>query len=159
MTGRKYSLKGRQAFMGLGAKFALAMSGQSLPQNPPVVKFAGDVIGVTCAAGTGKLVCGSSGVNYNNVVTELLVQRLASPDRAPTLEGYRSAGYKQFESVGDTFEFPCGPAIYATAYRFVSAASGEERSIVPIGITTVSLSLEDGGADEAAKPVRAKKAA
>ena len=159
VTARRYSLTGRQSFMGLATKFALANPGQSFPQNPPTVKFAGDAIGVTCAAGTGKLTFTASGKNAEGVITELLVQRLASPDRAPTMEGYRSAGYKAFSEGGSTFQFPCEPAIYATAYRFVSAASGEERGIVPIGVTTVSLALAEGGTDAATKPARAKRAA
>ena len=159
VTGRRYSLTGRQAFMGLGAKHALVRPGTALPQNPPTVRFAGDAIGVTCAAMTGGLSFTATGANADGVTTELLVQRLASADRAPTMDGYRSAVYYAFDGVGDTYVVGVEPAIWATAYRFVSLASGEERGIVPIGVTTVSLALEEGGAVEAARPARAKKAA
>ena len=75
----------------------------------------------------------SSGANAAGVVTELLVQPLASRHRRTYLERYRHAAYVRFEGA-ETVAVPAAEGWVALAYRFVSEGTGEVTAIAELGV-------------------------
>ena len=158
VTLKSYSLTNRAYFIGLASKFLqIYGAGASIPTAPPVVRFKGDTITVVGSAQNGVATWTASAVNHTGALTELLAQRLASKDRAPVTDDYVSRGFVDFsEGDGPTAQVTLGPGVWALAYRFVSAATGEERGIVPLGTFLLGLAVVEGGS---ADPVGKKKAA
>ena len=74
----------------------------------------------------------SSGANAAGVVTELLVQPLASRHRRTYLERYRHAAYVRFEGA-ETVAVPAPEGWTALAYRFVNAETGQVTAIAELG--------------------------
>ena len=150
VTLKVYSLTNRAMYMGLACKFLQINGlGATIPTAPPVLKFKGDTISVRGEVRQGVAVWIGSGANKAGVQTELLAQRLPSPDRAPVPDAYVSRGFVALEE-GDAFEATAdlGPGIWALGYRFVSPLSGEERNIVPLGTFVLGLAMVQGGSPD-----------
>ena len=115
--------------MGLACKFLQINGlGATIPTAPPVLKFKGDTISVRGEVRQGVAVWIGSGANKAGVQTELLAQRLPSPDRAPVPDAYVSRGFVALEE-GDAFEATAdlGPGIWAlgsASCRPLAARSG-----------------------------------
>ena len=72
------------------------------------------------------------------VKTELLLQKLVSRARRTYADKYRTAAFVAFATGSLTANVTAAPALYATAYRFVNTATGQESGIVPLGIVNLS---------------------
>jgi len=141
VTGKSYNPTGVNAFTALASKFLQVNPGGTIPTTPPASAFSGDSITVTCSAGTGKVTFAASAANSTDVVTEFLLQPLASPNRKPQKNGYRSRGFFAFTSGTLTHDVTVPPGYFAAAYRFVNSATGQETPLVPIGVQSVTFSV------------------
>ena len=78
----------------------------------------------------------ASGANAPGVVTELLVQPLASRHRRTYLEKYRHAAYVAFAE-GQAVAVPFAAGWVACAYRFVNAETGQVTALAELGVVRV----------------------
>ena len=144
-----YTLTGINAFVELTTKFLQLSPSGTIPMTPPSVKFNGDSITVAASSGgAGVLTFTASGANAAGVTTELLIQPLKSLQRKPGANAYKHAAFKAFAagSLTQTVNVPAG--YYAAGYRFVKTATGQATDIVALPVTTIALSLADGGSVE-----------
>ena len=118
------------------------------PPSPPAHAFFGDsiAIGVDPPSPSGSswrggqggeaLLFSASAPNAPGLVTEILLQPLASRNRRTYADKYRHAAYVPF---ADTLPHvvPCAPGWVACAYRFVNAATGQVTEIAELGAVRV----------------------
>lgn len=147
VTGRRYALTNREAYIGLNSRFALINPGAALPENPPTVRFGGDSIAVNLSQSGSDAIFSASAANATGVKTEIMGQRLASPDRAPREDDYVSLAFVAFHLPGETFHLSLAPGEWSLGYRFVSSTTGEARPMVALGELSVGLSMVAGGLD------------
>lgn len=143
-TQQRKFLSGIDAYVGLATKFMQANNGGTPPSSPPTTPFAGDTISITATASTGTVTFTASGANAAGVKTELLLQRVASRLRNPSTKGYRSKAFVTFTTPGQEVDVNVPPGWYAAAYRFVKSSTGQASNLVPIGVSQVSLAIEQG---------------
>lgn len=166
INGKTYHPAGIDIFVALTTKFLQNNPAGTIPLSPPAAPFLGDSITLIADSETpGELLFTASGPNAAGVTTELLIQKLAGRNRVPNPNGYNSAAFNVFTTGAGllkTVEVDAGH--YAVAYRFVEIATGQATNPVALGITTVALSMVEGGrsdaaAFESAKPAKALKKA
>lgn len=146
VTLETYTLTGINAFVELTTKFLQLNPTGTIPMSPPTTKFNGDSITVTASSSAaGTITFTASGANAAGVTTELLIQPLPSLQRKPGAKAYRHAAFKAFASGSLTQNVSVPAGYYAAGYRFVKASTGEATEIVALPVTTVALSLADGG--------------
>ena len=143
-TGQVFTPNPITLFVALSTKYLQVNPTGAIPLAPPTEAFAGDTITVSATAGAGQITFAASGANASGVETELLLQKLATPNRRPRPKEYRSADFVTFAggTSGSTATVPTAPGYYAAAYRFVKTATGQDTLPVPIPVTgTVTLEL------------------
>jgi hypothetical protein len=74
----------------------------------------------------------ASGPNSEGVVTELLLQPLASAGRRGSPARYRSRGFVAFALGSLSAVVPCAPGLYLCAVRFVRRATGQASGLVEV---------------------------
>jgi hypothetical protein len=137
-TGKLSTPQARHIYGGLTAKYYQINPTGTAPTTPPTAPFAGDSITVTVALVDGDLTFIASAANAAGVQTELLLQKLASDDRTPTKDDYRTQRFFAFTS--GTLSTPMdglAPGFYAPAYRFVKTATGQEVGIIELPVVQV----------------------
>lgn len=159
VTGKAYHPTAINAYTELATKFLLVNPSGTPPSAPPSTSFAGDSITVTATAGTGKVTFTGSAANASGVTTELLLQPLASANRKPSGNGYRSKGFFAFASGTLSHDVVVPAGYYAAAYRFVKTSTGQATDLYPLPVAQVTLSLADGKFGEASAKSAGKKAA
>ena len=99
ITGKVFVPQARNLYGGLTTKFYLVNPTGTPPLTPPATSYAGDVITVTATPATaGKITFTASAANTAGNTTELLLQKLASDDRTPMKDGYRTQQYLAFST-------------------------------------------------------------
>ena len=93
---------------------------------------------LSATGGTGSVTFTASAPNGLSVQTEMLVQRLARPNRKPGKSDYRMKGFKQFISSSLSLTIPLTPGTYSCAFRFVQGLTGQQTPLVVVGTVTVS---------------------
>jgi hypothetical protein len=88
------------------------------------------------SASSGAVVLTIERGNSPGVVTEVLLQPLASIHRATYLEKYRSKGFSPWVA-GGSVSVPVRPGVYAVAIRVVEAATGQSGAILELGRVVV----------------------
>lgn len=141
VTGKTYHPSAMNAFIALATKFLQVTPGGTIPTTPPASAFVGDAVSIQAAPGTGKITFTASAPNAANVVTEFLLQPLASANRAPQAHAYRSHGFFAFVPGTLTHDVTVPPGYYAAAYRFVNSATGQESGIVALDVEQVAFAL------------------
>lgn len=159
INGQSYHPSGIDIFVALTTKFLQVSPNGTIPMTPPTSDFTGDSITVAATVSGSNIVFTASGANTIGVTTEVLIQRLPALNVVPNPKGYRSAGFKVFVGGSLTQNVPVTAGHYAVAYRFVRVATGQATPLVVLPISTVALSLADGGASEEAPATPKKKAA
>ena len=101
----------------------------STPQPPPLTGVRGGGAGVAFSA---------SSANATGVLTELLLQPLASGHRRTYLERYRTRAFAAFADDARAVTVPCPKGWVAAAVRFVEAATGRTTALVEIGVVLVA---------------------
>lgn len=134
-TGALIGPRAQTLFSKLSLKFLQANPTGEIPLTPPDSAFAGDGIGVSSSPSDDGIRFTSTGPNGAGVVTELLVQPLASIHRRAYRDKYRPVAFYAFD--GESYEAPLPPGAYATAYRFVCAATGQESALFESGLVVV----------------------
>lgn len=133
------------AFLQLATRVLMIDPRADVPLLPPSAAFAGDAVTVSLSPRpplpnepSGE---GESGIrflanrpNAPGVVTELLLQRLASVGRAPVGTKYRSQGFVAFAEGALAADVACPAGWVACAYRFVVATTGQASALFPCGI-------------------------
>lgn len=148
VTGKSFKPSAMNVFTGLATKFLQATPGGTIPTTPPTSSFTGDTITLTTSGSTGKVTFTASGANAANVKTELLLQPLASADRKPQNNGYRSKAFVAFATGSLSFDVLVPAGYYAAGYRFVNSLTGQETALVTLPVQQVTLSLAKGGSSE-----------
>lgn len=133
ITGNTYSPAGYNAFTGLSTRFLQANPSGEVPLVPPSASFVGDLPAVTVAAEAGQITFTAARANAPGVVTELMLQRLASPRRQPSTR-YTSAAFAAYTPEHLTETVTVEPSAYACAVRFVLAATGQAGAVFPLGV-------------------------
>ncbi len=133
ITGKVYSPAGYNAFTGLSTRFLQVNPTGDVPLAPPTASFTGDSVVVTATAEAGQITFAASGANAPGVVTELMLQRLASPRRLPSGR-YTSAAFAAYTPEHLTETVTVEPSAYACAVRFVLAATGQAGAVFPLGV-------------------------
>lgn len=120
-------------FVALTAKFIAVNPGAEPPRMAPSELFTGDGVSVSVEGLAGAVRFTASGPNSVGVVTELLLQPLASFGRRGDADKYRGQGFHSFApgSVSVDVVAPRGPVL--AAVRFVSVATGQVSALVPLG--------------------------
>lgn len=119
-------------FVALTAKVLLVNPGVEPPRLPPATVFLGDGVSVTASPASGAVRFAASGPNATGVVTELLLQKLASPGRQGSPGAYRSQGFVGFGG-SLSHDVAVGAGLYLAAVRFVEASSGQVSGLVELG--------------------------
>ena len=141
-TGKTVTPRPLSLFVALTTRFLQVNPTGTILVTPPTQPFAGDTITLTAAAGTGDITFTASAANAANVTTELLLQKLPTPNRQPRPDGYRSAGSMTFTKDDLTAIVPAVAGFYAAAFRFVSEQTGQDTLPTPIPVTgTVTQAL------------------
>ncbi|MCE9557616.1 MAG: hypothetical protein K8R88_01565 [Armatimonadetes bacterium] len=125
-------------FQGLGAKFLQVSPSSPVPTAVPGTLEVGDVVRVSCAvASPGVVRVSGSQANAAGMVTEILLQPLASAGRQPRDGHYRTAGFHIFSAGALTVDFPVRSRFVGVAARFVCAATGQATAVLPVGVVEV----------------------
>ncbi len=90
-----------------------------VPLAPPALPFVGDVVSTSVAGTPTGVEFIATGPKAPGVVTELLIEPLASRNRRTYRERYRH------------------PAFVACAYQFVNSATGQATEIAELGVVRV----------------------
>lgn len=124
-------------FVATTAKFIAVNPGVEPPRMAPSELFTGDGVSVSVEGVAGAVRFRASVPNTVGVVTELLLQPLASPGQRGEAGKYRGQGYQAFAAGAMSVDVPCrkGPAL--TAVRFVHRATGQASALVPLGRVAV----------------------
>ncbi len=133
VNGHAYTMTGNTAFIQLTTKMMQAVPTATVPLWPPTGVFTGDVISVTVGAGpagSGTAIFTASGPNAAGVLTELMVQKLASRTRKPSTR-FTSAGFVGFTPGHLTQTVALEKGFYACAFRFVEASTGRSTPPIP----------------------------
>jgi hypothetical protein len=138
VTEEVYFLTANMAFMGLASKFLQVNPTGTIPMNPPAGGFGGDTVTLTVSGVDGKITFTASKANAAGVKTELLIQKLASKARRTYEEKYRTASFVAFATGSLSSVVNAEAGIYATAYRFVNTATGQDSDIVQLGIVDLT---------------------
>jgi len=150
--GKLRKKRGIDVFTGLATKFLQVSPSGSVPLDPPTSAFLGDVITVTATTSAGFVTFTGSAPNTTGVTTEVLLQPLANANRKAQPGAYRTKGFHVFTGGSLTKQIAVPAGFYAAAYRFVRIATGQESNLYFLPTQTVSLSMEDGGSQEADMP-------
>lgn len=136
VAGTTYHPTGFNVFQGLSCKYLQLHGGAGVPGMPPATSFSGDRVRVTVAVQPGGLLFIADRGNAPGVVTELLIQPLASKHRTPA-PFYKHAAFATFSDVAPTFAVELPPGWYACAVRFVRDSTGEATHEVAIGVVGI----------------------
>jgi len=124
-------------FASLATRFLAVNPGGVVPLQPPVSPFFGDAVRVVLGSGNGVLTVQVLQGNSDGVVTEVLIQKLASVHRSTYLEKYRSKGFFDL-NVGQMVSLPVSAGFYSVAIRVVEAGTGQSGAVVELGRVVVS---------------------
>jgi hypothetical protein len=158
-TGRIVGLSAQQAFNRLANKLLQIDAQAVLPRVPPTEPFFGDGVRVTVDApppspspspvessnGSNTIPRGdeegilfsADAANREGVLTELLLQPLASQHRRTYLQRYRTKAFVHFAGTELQATIPCDAGWYAAAIRFVEAATGRSTAEIELGVLKV----------------------
>jgi hypothetical protein len=137
VTQKTYSPTAHCAFIALATKYLQVNPAGSVPVLPPDSDFLGDdvVLEILETLPTG-VRFRASGANASGVVTEILAQRLPNVRRSPT-KFYKSAAFHSFASGALDFDLSLDEGVYAFAYRFVRAETGQSTHPLLLGMVVV----------------------
>ncbi|MBX7133152.1 MAG: hypothetical protein K1X67_10790 [Fimbriimonadaceae bacterium] len=124
-------------FVALTAKFIAVNPGAEPSRMPPAVVFTGDGVSVVAEGFAGVVRFTASGPNSADIVTELLLQPLASPGQRGAADKYRGQGYHAFEPGAMSVDVPCRKGVALAGARFVQRSTGQASALVPLGRVTV----------------------
>jgi hypothetical protein len=130
-------MTGQTLYIALGAKYLQVDPSGTPPAAPPDYPFFGDGITLAAVGAPGQVDFTASGPNAANVVTELLLQPIIRPSRAPKGNLYRPQVFFPFAPGSLTFATPVDPGWYAPAYRFVNIATGQQSLLLPLPVAQV----------------------
>lgn len=137
ITGTRYAMSAKSAFIALTTKLLQMHPSQPIPAWPPLDGFIGDGVGLEVSSPHSHVVrFSASGPNSPGVVTELMVQKLANVRRSPS-KFYKSLVFHAFEPGALTLDVTLDPGVYAFAYRFVRATTGQMTPMVGLGTVEV----------------------
>ena len=153
-------LSGIAAYNRLAIVYRIVNNGASAPLTPPAADYLGDGFAVTATAQPHAIAFKGSDNTGQGSVVEILLQRLPSRNRKPTLGGYKTVAYTTFTDGNDnTYTAPVGPGVYAAAFRFVNRTTGQQTELVQLNVLGVTLEVVAGGADEKPAAPARKRAA
>jgi hypothetical protein len=142
VNGESYAPTALNVYTALATKILQVNPSMILPSVPPATDFNGDTIKISIGEShAGALTLESTGPNGSGVITEILVQRLASPGRTPYAKNFRTNQFYNWNPT-QTLDIELLPGYYAIAYRFVKINTGQTSNlqIIP-GVQTIGLSL------------------
>lgn len=120
-------------FTRLAMKFLQVHPDGVLPLEPPASLFPGDAVRFQISLVGGRASLLADRDNAPGVVTEVLIQPLASVHRRTYAARYRTAGFFAFRAgVPVSVEFE--GHVCAVAVRFVCAATGQATGLMELGV-------------------------
>ncbi len=125
-----------QHFMKLAIKFAQIYPEKEIPSLPPEHEFGGDSVAILVNSVGGQLVFSSTSKNAENVVTEILVQKVANHFTRPIAQRYRLQTFWTFNQ--NSFAVSRGLGNYACAVRFVNTNTGQAGDILQLGVLGIN---------------------
>ena len=125
-------------FTGLAAKFLQVNPGAVIPQTPPTSTFTGDAVTMSVAGAAGHVTFTASQANGENIITELMVQKLPGTNRKPGKDKFRTEAFITFQgsSLSQNVTLPAGR--YACASRFVAILTGQMSPETVLGTVDVT---------------------
>lgn len=123
-------------FAALAVRVLAVRPGAVVPLVPPAQPFAGDAVQVSVSGAPGAVLVSPSAGNAPGVVTEILLQPLASIHRATYAEKYRSAGFFSLVA-GAAVSLPRGAGAVAVALRVVRVDTGQAGPLLELGRVVV----------------------
>lgn len=124
------------AFVALTAKFlqiqAHLGTANPFPTSPPATPFQMTPLSLQITAIPGAIRLLSTTNNPSNTRTELLIQRLPSPNRKPRPRNYVTATFANLRG-GVPTNFSAAPGVYAVAIRYVLVTTGESTKSILFG--------------------------
>ena len=133
---RGFRMDPNNVFSRLALRVLQVNPSAPIPLEPPTTPFTGDAIAAQIVAAPGEVVLQVSQGNAPGVVTEVLLQKLASVHRAAYAEKYRSQGFSAWVT-GGVVRVPVKPGVYAVAVRTVRTATGQSGSLMELGRVVV----------------------
>ncbi|MBN8691198.1 MAG: hypothetical protein J0L72_10485 [Armatimonadetes bacterium] len=134
---RGFVMDANNVFIRLAVRVLQVNPNAEIPLVPPSTPFSGDAVAASLSAAPGAVNLPVTQGNAPGVVTEVLVQRLASVHRAAYPEKFRSAGFSAWAS-GGMVSVPLSPGVYAVAIRTVKSATGQSGQLMELGRAVVS---------------------
>lgn len=125
----------QNVFVRLAVKVLHVDPTAPIPVNPPTTAFLGDAVTVAVTTEPGAIRFTPSQPNDPGIVTELLLQPLRSVHRRTYISKYRTAAFVAFGSA--PYDLAVKPGVYAVAYRFVRAETGQETGVAELGVFAV----------------------
>jgi hypothetical protein len=132
-TGFMRSPRPMNVFCALYMKLLMLDPTTPPPHHPPAQPFFGDRASLVAHGEPGAVRFEAVTPNGPGTVTELLLQPLASRNRATYPRKYRTQGFHVFAEAGESDLVSAPPGWTATGYRFVDAATGRTTPIVGAG--------------------------
>lgn len=138
-TDEMYNLNGFNWFVKLGAKYLAINPGQSgAPVTPPSAAYGGDSITIGTTGGAGQVTFTASGPNASTSTTELMVQRVSGPNSRAQRGAFRIKSHQAFASGSLSTSVALDEGYYATAYQFVNKQTGQQGSLMTLGVVHVT---------------------
>lgn len=122
---------GQLLFSKLSMRILHINPSADLPKLPPSEAFGGDSIEVSASISGSKIVFSANRAHRGGVVSEILIQPLASRHRAAYAEKYRTQAFVSFEN--RRFELDVRPGCYALAVRTLDSRTGQATSLQELG--------------------------
>lgn len=139
VNGTSYHPSAIDIFCKLSTKFLQITPGGTIPVAPPTGPYTPDTITITAADDVGAIEFTASAAIDAGEQVEVLIQKLASPNRVANPNGYRSAGFYSPAAMALTFTTSAlVPGTYAVAYRLVNEDTGEAGPIHILPYVTVT---------------------
>ncbi len=123
---------GQHVFTQLANRFLMASPGGTIPLVPPSSPFSGDGVSFSISPQPGGLQITGSQPNAPGVVTEILLQPLASVHRRTYLQRYRSAAFHSFSTSPLLVE--SSASVVAVAVRFIRLPTGQSTGLIELGV-------------------------
>jgi len=139
VSGAAYAPTAINALTQLYVPFFLASPAGTFPDVPPTTPFTGDVITLTAVGDDNMITFTGSAQQTAGIKTEFLIQRLKSPNRLPSPEGYTIASIAAVPATPFEVDITdLTPGFYAVGYKFIKTATGQETLPVFLGIVEVT---------------------
>ena len=131
--GRPGSARADNVYGSLAMRYQAIHGMVEPPRTPPETAFLGDAVGIVARGSEAGLVLEADRANAEGVVTQVIVQPLASAHRRTYATKYVHAAIVAFTEEEPTVTVPVRSEWVAVAVRFLRASTGQASATIELG--------------------------